>query len=139
MGLEKDLLNKSKPRKGEQKKLFNSLSLCWWAAIYELLDKVIHSSREISYRQSFQKPSLLWASCSPSALPLLGYVQYLGDSTEAVTGIMPLFCIGKGDLPWSWSKTQLPLKCSEQFRENLDWSLTILSKVEKKFCVPKKL
>jgi hypothetical protein len=53
-----------------------------------------------------------------AALPLLGYVQYLGDCTEAVAGIMPLYCVKKGDLPWS---------------------LTILSKVEKKFCVPKEL
>ena len=96
MGLEKDLLNKSNPRKGEQKKLFNSLSLHWWAAVYELLDKVIHSCREISYHQSFQKPSLLWASCSPSALPLLGYIQYLGGSTSGDQGYASLLHLERG-------------------------------------------
>ena len=47
LGLEKDLLNKSKPKKAEQKKLFNSLSLRWWDAVYDLLDKVIYFLEEL--------------------------------------------------------------------------------------------
>jgi hypothetical protein len=35
---------------------------------------------------------------------------------------MPLFCMKKGDLPWLWSKSQLPLECPHPFRENLDFS-----------------
>jgi hypothetical protein len=68
---------------------------------------------------------------------MLGYIQFLADSSDTNTGITPFFCEVRGDMPWPWLDKKLPHDCHDQFRENLDWSLTILARVEKKCCVPK--
>jgi hypothetical protein len=43
-------------------------------------------------------PAFYGASCTPAALPLLGYVQFLGKFVEDNSGVLPLFCLVKGEL-----------------------------------------
>jgi hypothetical protein len=70
-------------------------------------------------------------SCTRDALPLLGYVQDLGDLPEGNMGILPFWAFYKTDLPWMTNK-KLPLADSDSFKENLEWDLVLLAQVEKK-------
>lgn len=87
----------------------------------------------------FRKPGTLWIGCTRDALPLLGYVQYLGDLPEATMGILPFWAIYEKDLPWTWTDKNLPLDESPAFKENLEWGLSLLSRVDKKHWITKEL
>jgi hypothetical protein len=140
LGFEKELLLATMPRKQQQKLLGTTISLHWWASLYHLLDQVnFFFSKYSLFFQHFTKPCLLWSSCTPAALPLLGYIQFLGEFVEDNGGVLPLFCLVKGELPESWKRRTLPLEFSLASCENLEWSLTFLARIEKKFCFPKKL
>jgi hypothetical protein len=58
-------------------------------------------------------------SCTQDALPLLGYVQYLGDLPERNMRILPFWAFYETDLPWTDKK--LPLADSDSFKENLEF------------------
>jgi hypothetical protein len=51
--------------------------------------RFVFSNFEFFFFQIFQKPGTLWISCTRDALPVLGYVQYLGDLPEGNMGILP--------------------------------------------------
>jgi hypothetical protein len=78
-------------------------------------------------------------SCTRDALPLLGYVQYLGDLPEGNMGILPFWAFYETDLPWTWTDKKLPLADSDSFKENLEWGLVLLARVEKKHWVAREL
>jgi hypothetical protein len=61
----------------------------------------------------------------------LGYIQYLGDLPEGNTGILPFWAFYETDFPWTWNK-KLPLADSDSFKENLEWGLVLLARMEKK-------
>jgi hypothetical protein len=59
-------------------------------------------------------------SCTRDALPLLGYVQYLGDLPERNMGnILPFWAFYKTDLLWIWTNKKLPLADSDYHVEKL--------------------
>jgi hypothetical protein len=69
----------------------------------------------------------------------LGYVQYLGDLPEGNMGILPFWAFYKTDLLWTWTNKKLPLIDSDFFKENLEWGLVLLARVEKKHWVAREL
>jgi hypothetical protein len=73
------------------------------------------------------------------ALPLLGDVQYLGDLPEGNIGILLFWAFYEMDLPWTWTNKKLPLADSDSFKENLEWGLVLLARVEKKCWVAHEL
>jgi hypothetical protein len=56
-------------------------------------------------------------SCTWDALPLLGYVQYLGDLPEGNMGILPFWAFNKINLPWTWTAKNCPWMTPIHLRE----------------------
>jgi hypothetical protein len=86
--------------------------------------RFVFSNIEFLFFQIFQKPGILWMSCTQDTLPLLGYVQYLGDLLE---GILPFWAFYEMDLRWTWTDKKLSLANCNLFKENLEWGLVLLA------------
>jgi hypothetical protein len=138
LGYEKDLLLATTPRKQQQKLLGTTISLRWWASLYNLLDQVNIFICKILIFLAFYEtlPALVLMYPSHS---LLGYAQFLCNFVENNGGVLPLFCLVKGELPKCWMEKSLPMEISQLSSDNLEWSLTCLARIKKKFCVPKEL
>jgi hypothetical protein len=62
-------------------------------------------------------------------LPLLGYVQFLGD-IEDNSGVLLLFCLVTGELLQSWKQRTLPMEFDQPSRDNLEWNLNFLKSLK---------
>jgi hypothetical protein len=54
-------------------------------------------------------------------------------------GILPFWAFYETDLPWTWTNKKLSLADSNSFKENLEWGLVLLARVEKKHWVAREL
>jgi hypothetical protein len=52
---------------------------------------------------------------------------------------LPFWAFYKTNLLWTWTDKKLPLADSNSFKENLEWGLVLLARVEKKHWVAHEL
>jgi hypothetical protein len=128
LGYEKELLLAMTQRKQQQKLLGTTISLRWWASVYQLLDRVNFFFHQYSIFISI----LL----SPACFGLLVLQQhFLFWDTYNFSGTSKV----TGELQQSWKQRTLPMEFDQLSCDNLEWFLTCLARIEKKFCIPKEL
>jgi hypothetical protein len=69
--------------------------------------------------------------------PTIGLHSIFGDLPEGNMGILSFWAFYETGLPWTDKK--LPLADSNSFKENLEWGLVLLARVEKKHWVAREL
>ncbi len=54
-------------------------------------------------------------------------------------GILPLWATYEKEVPLPWQQKNLPLEHSPVFQDNLEWTLSLLNRVDKKHWINKEM